>query len=37
MPDDRVENVTSPGRTEGVNRATQEEMQDALRAVLPGT
>ena len=37
MPDDKIEieNVTSPGRTERVNRAKYEAMRDALLAVLP--
>lgn len=37
MPDDRIEieNVTSPGRTERVNRAKYEAMREALLAVLP--
>lgn len=37
MPDDRIEieNVTSPGRTERVNRAKYEAMRQALMAVLP--
>jgi hypothetical protein len=39
MPDDKIEieNVTSPGRTERVNRAKYEAMRDALLAVLPET
>lgn len=39
MPDDKIEieNVTSPGRTEPVNRAKYEAMRDALLAVLPDT
>jgi hypothetical protein len=37
MPDDKIEieNFTSPGRTERVNRAKYEAMRDALLAVLP--
>lgn len=39
MTDDRIEieNVTSPGRTERVNRAKYEAMRDALLAILPDT
>lgn len=39
MSDDKIEieNVTSPGRTERVNRAKYEAMRDALLAVLPDT
>ena len=39
MPEDRIEieNFTSPGRTERVNRAKYEAMRDALLAVLPDT
>lgn len=39
MPDDKIEieNFTSPGRTERVNRAKYEAMRDALLAVLPDT
>jgi hypothetical protein len=32
-----IENVTSPGSTERVNRAKYEAMRDALLAVLPAT
>ena len=37
MTDDRIEieNVTSPGRTERVNRAKYEGMREALLAILP--
>ena len=37
MPEDKIEieNVTSPGRTERVNRAKYEAMREALLAVLP--
>jgi len=37
MSDDKIEieNFTSPGRTERVNRAKYEAMRDALLAVLP--
>ena len=37
MADDRtkIENVTSPGRTDRVNRAKHEAKRDALLAVLP--
>jgi hypothetical protein len=37
MPEDKIEieNVTSPGRTERVNRAKYEAMRDALLAILP--
>lgn len=37
MSDDKIEieNITSPGRTERVNRAKYEAMRDALLAVLP--
>ncbi len=37
MPDDKIEieNFTSPGRTERVNRAKYEAMREALLAVLP--
>ncbi len=39
MPEEKIEieNVTSPGRTERVNRAKYEAMRDALLAVLPAT
>jgi hypothetical protein len=39
MPDDKIEieNVTSSGRTERVNRAKYVAMRDALLAVLPDT
>ncbi|MDO8883181.1 hypothetical protein [Pseudotabrizicola sp.] len=39
MSDDKIEieNITSPGRTERVNRAKYEAMRDALLAVLPDT
>lgn len=39
MPEDKIEieNVTSPGRTERVNRAKYEAMREALLAVLPDT
>ena len=39
MPEEKIEieNVTSPGRTERVNRAKYEAMRDALLAVLPDT
>jgi len=39
MPDDKIEieNFSSPGRTERVNRAKYEAMRDALLAVLPDT
>lgn len=39
MSDDKIEieNVTSPGRTERVNRAKYDAMRDALLAVLPDT
>ncbi len=39
MPEDKIEiqNFTSPGRTERVNRAKYEAMRDALLAVLPTT
>ena len=39
MADDKIEieNFTSPGRTERVNRAKYEAMRDALLAVLPDT
>jgi len=32
-----IENISSPGRTERVNRAKYEAMRDALLAVLPDT
>lgn len=37
MPEDKIEieNFTSPGRTERVNRAKYEAMREALLAVLP--
>jgi len=37
VTDDRIEieNVTSPGRTERVNRAKYEGMREALLAILP--
>ncbi|GGB46813.1 hypothetical protein GCM10011316_18640 [Roseibium aquae] len=37
MSDDKIEieNVTSPGRTERVNRAKYEAMREALLAILP--
>ena len=37
MPEDKIEieNITSPGRTERVNRAKYEAMRVALLAVLP--
>lgn len=39
MPEDRIEieNFTSPGRTERVNRAKYEAMRAALLAILPET
>ncbi len=39
MSDDKIEieNFTSPGRTERVNRAKYEAMREALLAVLPDT
>ncbi len=39
MPEEKIEieNFTSPGRTERVNRAKYEAMRDALLAVLPAT
>ncbi|MGS1093771.1 DUF6958 family protein [Aquamicrobium terrae] len=38
MPDDKIEieSITTPGRTERVNRAKYMAMGDALLAVLPG-
>ena len=37
MPEDKIEieNFTSPGRTERVNRAKYEAMREALLAILP--
>jgi hypothetical protein len=37
MPDDKIEieNITSPSRTERVNRAKYEAMREALLAILP--
>ena len=37
MSDDKIEieNITSPGRTERVNRAKYEAMRDALLEILP--
>ncbi len=39
MPDEKIEieNVTTPGRIERVNRAKYEAMRDAPLAILPDT
>ena len=37
IPDDKMEAITSPGRTERVNRAKFEAMWEALLAVPPDT